>query len=101
MDLLKKTSVFIILQQVCLRLAALFAALSFVSKGAIGMGDALLYSCIVCFVGMEKAFYIIFMSVMFAFFAALYLVIVKRKEKKYEIPLVPFIFMAYVSSFMV
>ena len=65
--------------------AALFAALSFVSKGAIGMGDALLYSCIVCFVGMEKAFYIIFMSVMFAFFAALYLVIVKRKEKKYEI----------------
>ena len=71
--------------------AALFAALSFVSKGAIGM----------CFVGMEKAFYIIFMSVMFAFFAALYLVIVKRKEKKYEIPLVPFIFMAYVSSFMV
>ena len=73
--------------------AALFAALSFVSKGAIGMGDALLYSCIVCFVGMEKAFYIIFMSVMFAFFAALYLVIVKRKEKKYEIPLVPFIFM--------
>lgn len=79
----------------------LFAALSFVSKGAIGMGDALLYSCIVCFVGMEKAFYIIFMSVMFAFFAALYLVIVKRKEKKYEIPLVPFIFMAYVSSFMV
>ena len=72
--------------------AALFAALSFVSKGAIGMGDALLYSCIVCFVGMEKAFYIIFMSVMFAFFAALYLVIVKRKEKKYEIPLVPFIF---------
>ena len=76
--------------------AALFAALSFVSKGAIGMGDALLYSCIVCFVGMEKAFYIIFMSVMFAFFAALYLVIVKRKEKKYEIPLVPFIFMAYV-----
>lgn len=38
---------------------------------------------------------------MFAFFAALYLVIVKRKEKKYEIPLVPFIFMAYVSSFMV
>ena len=81
--------------------AGLFAALSFVSKGAIGMGDALLYSCIVCFVGMEKAFYIIFMSVMFAFFAALYLVIVKRKEKKYEIPLVPFIFMAYVSSFMV
>ena len=78
-----------------------FAALSFVSKGAIGMGDALLYSCIVCFVGIEKAFYIIFMSVMFAFFAALYLVIVKRKEKKYEIPLVPFIFMAYVSSFMV
>ena len=64
--------------------AALFAALSFVSKGAIGMGDALLYSCIVCFVGMEKAFYIIFMSVMFAFFAALYLVIVKRKEKKYR-----------------
>ncbi len=79
----------------------LFAALSFMSKGAIGMGDALLYSFIVYFMGVEKAFYIIFMSVMFAFFAALYLVIVKRKGKKYEIPLVPFIFMAYVSSFMV
>lgn len=80
---------------------ALFALLSFMSKGAIGMGDVLLYSFIICFVGMEKAFYIIFISVMFAFFAALFLVIVKKKGKKYEIPLVPFIFVAYVSCFMV
>lgn len=81
--------------------AALFAALSFVSKGAIGMEMPYCIHVLCVLWAWKNAFYIIFMSVMFAFFAALYLVIVKRKEKKYEIPLVPFIFMAYVSSFRV
>ena len=40
----------------------------------------------------------IFLSIAFAFFAALFLVIVKRKKKDYEMPLVPFVLAAYLFS---
>lgn len=73
-----------------------FMISSIISSGAIGMGDAWLYTIIICFMGFHKGIFIIFMSVLFAFFAALYLVIIKRKKKKYEMPLVPFMFMAYI-----
>ena len=40
----------------------------------------------------------LFLSIAFAFFAALFLVIVKRKKKDYEMPLVPFVLAAYLFS---
>lgn len=77
-------------------IGGVFAAVSFLSDGAIGMGDAWLYTIIICFMGIQKGIFIIFMSVVFAFFAALYLVIFKKKKKKYEMPLVPFMFASYL-----
>ena len=73
-----------------------FAVVSFLTEGEIGIGDVCLYSMIIFFMGLKKGIYILFISVGFAFLAALYLVIVKRKKKKYEMPLVPFIFAAYL-----
>lgn len=77
-------------------IGGVFAAISFLSNGAIGMGDALLYMIIICFMGLQKGVYIIFMSIVFAFFAALYLVIFKRKKKRYEMPFIPFMLAAYI-----
>lgn len=79
-------------------IGVLLAVVSFFSNGEIGMGDVYLYLLIILFMGFEKGICIFFMSIMFAFFAAVYLVVVKRKNKKYEMPLVPFMFVAYLYS---
>lgn len=78
----------------------LLAAFSLISNGQIGMGDVFLYLLIIFFMGFEKGICIILMSIIFAFFAAIYLVVIKRKNKKYEMPLVPFMFAAYLCSFL-
>lgn len=77
-------------------IGSLLACISILSKGAVGMGDACLYSIIICFIGIQKGIFVIFLSIVFAFLAALFLVIVKRKKKDYEMPLVPFVMAAYL-----
>ena len=64
----------------------------------LSMGDVCLYSIIICFIGVQKGIFVIALSIAFAFFAALFLVIVKRKKKDYEMPLVPFVLAAYLFS---
>lgn len=81
-------------------IGGLFAAVSLLSDGAIGMGDAWIYALIVCFMGFPKGFFVIFLSIVIAFFSALYLVIFKKKKKKYEMPLVPFMFAAYLGCLL-
>lgn len=77
-------------------LGGILAVISLLSSGAIGMGDVFLYSIILCFLGFQKGMLIVFLSIILAFFVALFLVIVKRKKKNYEMPLVPFVFAAYL-----
>ena len=77
---------------------SLMVGMSILSRGAVGMGDVCLYSIIICFIGVQKGIFVIFLSIAFAFFAALFLVIVKRKKKDYEMPLVPFVLAAYLFS---
>lgn len=77
-------------------IGGVFFAVSILSNGAIGIGDAAVYMIIICFIGVQRGVFIILMSIMFAFFAALYLVIFKKKKKKYEMPFIPFIFVAYI-----
>ena len=79
-------------------ISILMAGISILSRGAVGMGDVCLYSIIICFIGVQKGIFVIFLSITFAFFAALFLVIVKRKKKDYEMPLVPFVLAAYLFS---
>ena len=77
-------------------IGSLLACVSILSKGAVGIGDVCLYSIIICFIGVQKGIFVIFLSIAFAFFAALFLVIIKRKKKDYEMPLVPFVLAAYL-----
>lgn len=79
-------------------ISILMAGISILSRGAVGMGDVCLYSIIICFIGVQKGIFVISLSIAFAFFAALFLVIVKRKKKDYEMPLVPFVLAAYLFS---
>mgnify|MGYP000289702651 CR=1 FL=1 len=74
------------------------AGISILSRGAVGMGDVCLYSIIICFIGVQKGIFVLFLSIAFAFFVALFFVIVKRKKKDYEMPLVPFVLAAYLFS---
>ena len=76
----------------------LLACISILSRGAVGMGDVCLYSIIICFIGVQKGIFVLFLSIAFAFFVALFLVIVNRKKKDYEMPLVPFVLAAYLFS---
>ncbi len=77
-------------------IGSLLACVSILSKGAVGIGDVCLYSIIICFIGVQKGILVIFLSIAFAFFAALFLVIIQRKKKDYEMPLVPFVLAAYL-----
>ena len=77
-------------------IGSLLACISILSKGAVGMGDVCLYSIIICFIGIQKGIFVVFLSIAFAFLAALFLVVVKRKKKDYEMPLVPFVMVAYL-----
>ena len=59
------------------------------------MGDAFLFGMTGAGLGWRKNFMLIYVAFFLVFIVALFLVAVRKKDRKYEIPLSPFVLLAY------
>jgi leader peptidase (prepilin peptidase)/N-methyltransferase len=73
----------------------ILAALSIISKGAIGFGDALAVAVTGLAIGWRSTVGVLFTALMFAGIAALFCIVVLKKGKKEELPFLPFLLAAY------
>jgi len=67
-----------------------------VSNGQIGVGDAFLFGMTGAGLGWRENFLLVYVTFFLAFLAGLFLVLVRKKGRRYEIPLSPFMFVAFV-----
>lgn len=74
----------------------LFWLVGRLTKGQIGSGDAVVFFMTATELGFMKSIWLIYVSFLLAFFAAVFFFFVKKKGKKYEMPFVPFISLAYL-----
>lgn len=65
------------------------------SREALGYGDSLLLCVMGFFYSVEELLLILLMAIGFAGIAAILLLVVLKKHRKYEMAFVPFLFMAY------
>lgn len=72
-----------------------FLALHRLSGRQIGVGDAFLFGMTGAGLGWRKNFVLIYVAFFLVFILALFLVAVRKKDRKYEIPLSPFVLLAY------
>lgn len=77
-------------------LGLLLVIMSRLSKGAVGMGDGWLLMVCGCMLGIIKNIELLFIGLMVSAVLSLFLLVVKRVKKNYEIPFVPFLLIAYV-----
>lgn len=68
---------------------------SVVSHGSIGMGDGMLLMAIGIYLGVVPTVWLIVYAVFISAFCALFLQFVKKKDKDYEMPFVPFLLAAF------
>lgn len=73
-----------------------FAAISFFSGGQIGLGDAFLFAVTGFGLGLMENIFIIMLTFIFTFCAALFLVFIKHKSRYCSIPLSPFVLSAFI-----
>lgn len=66
--------------------------LSFISKHGIGYGDVKLFAWIGLCVGFLNTYNILFYSVLVAAVVGVYLLLIKNKDKKTQLPFAPFVF---------
>lgn len=66
--------------------------LSIISKHGIGYGDVKLFAWIGLCVGLLDTYNILFYSVLVAAVAGIYLLVIKNKSKKMQLPFAPFVF---------
>lgn len=74
----------------------LFAVIGFVSGGQIGFGDAFLFAVTGLGLGFITNVFIIMLSFLLAFCAAVFLVVIKHKPHNYSMPLAPFVLSAFI-----
>lgn len=74
--------------------------ISMLTKGGLGFGDVKLMSLIGLACGISWAFGTLFYSVLISFFAALFLLLTKKKTRKQAMPFGPFIYMGYVLTLL-
>ena len=78
-----------------LAVGGVLCLISVVSKGQIGLGDAMLFCLTGLTVGFGGNIQILFYSFLFAAVVSGYLMFVRRKNKKYTLPFVPYLFLGY------
>ncbi len=66
-------------------------AISLLTKGALGMGDAKLFACIGIFLGIQMTLGVIFLSAILSGLVGLFLLVFKKVDGKTTIPFAPFI----------
>lgn len=77
-------------------IGAFFYFISVVTRGQIGKGDALVFCMTGAGVGLYDNLLLIYVAFFLAFLAAVFLWAVRGVNKKYSIPLTPFILCAYL-----
>ncbi len=78
-----------------LAVGGVLCLISVISKGQIGLGDAMLFCLTGLTVGFGGNIQILFYSFLFAAVVSGYLMFVRRKNKKYKLPFVPYLFLGY------
>lgn len=77
-------------------IGAFFYLISVITRGQIGKGDALVFCMTGAGVGLYDNLLLIYVAFFLAFLAAVFLWAVRGVNKKYSIPLTPFILSAYL-----
>lgn len=73
-----------------------FMVSSAASRGQLGTGDAFIFALTGMGLGIMANIFIIMISFILAFLAAVFLVLVKHKPKNYGMPLVPFVLSSFI-----
>lgn len=73
--------------------------LSFLTRHGIGYGDVKMFAWLGFCVGVFDTYYILFYSVLAAAIAGVYLLLVKKVEKRKELPFAPFVFVGFYLVF--
>lgn len=78
----------------------IFLALSILTGGALGMGDGWILLALGTALHTEEYVRTLCLGMICAAVYAGFLLIVRRKDRKTEIPLVPFLFLGYLGGFL-
>lgn len=73
-----------------------FLGIHGVSGGQIGMGDAFLFGMTAAGLGWKANCMLVYVTFLLAFVVALPLAVMKKRGRNYEMPLSPFVFMAFL-----
>ena len=71
--------------------------ISFITRGRVGMGDGLLLITTGIFLGGAVNMELLMISLVYASFYSLGVIIFRKKKKNCEIPFIPFIFAGYIT----
>lgn len=74
-----------------------FVGMSILTGGQIEKGDGLVLGVMGLALGLWNSIAFLFLSLCYAFLAALFLVIVRKKNKSYRMPFVPFALAGYLT----
>lgn len=77
-------------------IGAALIAISFLTRGRVGLGDGMALTVTGIFLGFEKNLMLFMVSQCLTACFALFLLVVKKKERNYEIPYIPFLLVSYV-----
>lgn len=77
-----------------------FFILAYITKGAIGEGDGLVLIVAGVFSGISCILRVLVSAVFLSSGYALFLSIVRKKSRKYEMPFVPFLLLGFVGDFL-
>lgn len=78
----------------------LLLLLAFFARGGIGEGDGLLLMAFGIFLGAACTLRIFLYAAVLSAGCALFLYLVKKKSRKYEMPFVPFLFLSFVGELL-
>lgn len=76
-------------------IGGLILMVSFLSGGAVGGGDALVFGMTGALLGISGNVELLLLSLILSGIVSLFFVVIKKKGRKYRIPYVPFIGIAY------
>ena len=79
----------------------LLAILSAISKGGLGMGDVKIIAVLGFYTGVATLFYTLVLGLVCCFFYCIYLILIEKKNKKYELPFGPFILIGLVLALVI
>lgn len=86
-----------LLEIICLIVTGvLFVLIAVISGGQLGLGDVCIYIMTGIGIGSIKNIYLIFISFMIAALGAAYLMFIKKKGRKYRMPLAPYVMAGYI-----